>query len=764
MLRVTYQNFGQVPDFSCTLDPGVTLLKGESGHGKSTTYKALVFGLYGEIGVKPPPDRPGVVVLVEVPHRQLTIRRQKKSDRLQVRYGERYAEDAEGQALIDYVVGSFDHFMISSYIPQESYNIFFTASTNDRLGLMERALGNDIPVDTWLTQLSTQKAQLTGQFDAITAAKTRHVAQAPIVPVGAFSNVNTTPEAIVALEAEIATLEQTVRVEETALTVETERAAVHRRLTADLAALGVVVTTTPPTDDDLSTRQVAILAELDTVASATKRQELETALSALSVTEPIPVETLTAQRTAHQLYTAAHTALTRAQALPNAPSITPATLSQFGEWTSQIHATAAADAHAQRIARVQHQLAQYAQPGGPGTSTETTDDIMATVADRVQPCPQCGVRLSVTATTLTLVTGPVLTTAEAAAAERHKQHRITQAKERIRLTTELAALQASAPAPPAVLPAPPAVLTQIIQLLTPHITALLTPPTIPLAEITRHEAWHKYQAVIALLPPRPMTTPRPRVDAEAELKEITTTAARRRIERATAARAAALQDQLRTHVTGDPERATRVATLRTTVTAAKARLHYTKATATYAAYQAAAAAYVSQLDELTKHIDAITVLIREINTAQYVYVDQLLETLNGLVNEIATKLFDEPITIRLEAFRALKTKKELKPSLHLHIGHKGYEKDTIWAFSSGERQRISLAFTLALSKILGREWLLLDEVGPALNDTLKEAMLTVLNEYGPAVTIVTQHSTVEGFYQNTIDLDAPRQPVTIPGW
>jgi DNA repair exonuclease SbcCD ATPase subunit len=66
--------------------------------------------------------------------------------------------------------------------------------------------------------------------------------------------------------------------------------------------------------------------------------------------------------------------------------------------------------------------------------------------------------------------------------------------------------------------------------------------------------------------------------------------------------------------------------------------------------------------------------------------------------------------------------------------------------------RISLAFTLTLNKMLNKPFLILDEVGPALDQNAKEAMIETLREYGPPTVIVTEHGGMHGVFDHIIDM------------
>lgn len=172
----------------------------------------------------------------------------------------------------------------------------------------------------------------------------------------------------------------------------------------------------------------------------------------------------------------------------------------------------------------------------------------------------------------------------------------------------------------------------------------------------------------------------------------------------------------------------------------------------YAAWRKNYDHILKSYDEYIAHVEALTTLQTEIKTTQYLYIEQLLTSLNVLLNEIVAKLFEEPVSVSLSGFKMTKTTKKVKQMLNLTIEHNGYQKDDIRKVSVGQADRISLAFTLAVNRLMNQQFLILDEVGGSLDGTVKERMFDVLREYGPPLILMTEHGGSEGNFDTKIEM------------
>lgn len=127
-----------------------------------------------------------------------------------------------------------------------------------------------------------------------------------------------------------------------------------------------------------------------------------------------------------------------------------------------------------------------------------------------------------------------------------------------------------------------------------------------------------------------------------------------------------------------------------------------------------------------------------------------VDTINSVLCDILPLFFNEPITMVLQLYKLLKTKKQLKPGLNISIKYKGVEYDNINQMSGGEGDRISLALVLALNSVSNSPVVLLDECISSLDGTVKETCVEAMKSLEGKTIICVDHEGVEGFYDKTI--------------
>lgn len=122
----------------------VTLVKGESGGGKTTILQALAWCLYGNIKLVAPTTLPKAKteVTLELPQSiggvvgTATITRRRNPCRLLLEHGTFTYEDDVAQELIVKIFGQYDVWMASCYIGQKSLNSFLTSPNSGKMELL----------------------------------------------------------------------------------------------------------------------------------------------------------------------------------------------------------------------------------------------------------------------------------------------------------------------------------------------------------------------------------------------------------------------------------------------------------------------------------------------------------------------------------------------------------------------------------------------------------------------------------------------------
>lgn len=138
MFKVHMVNFKSWPNLALEFNLNkITLIKGVSGSGKSSIVHAIIWCLFKKIeGVEPwHLKNAQTKVTLEFPYKNSTIviTRQKHPNHLSVIYDNITYETKQAQAFIVSHFGSYERWMVSSYVGQKDINAFFGMSSDDKL-------------------------------------------------------------------------------------------------------------------------------------------------------------------------------------------------------------------------------------------------------------------------------------------------------------------------------------------------------------------------------------------------------------------------------------------------------------------------------------------------------------------------------------------------------------------------------------------------------------------------------------------------------
>ena len=160
----------------------------------------------------------------------------------------------------------------------------------------------------------------------------------------------------------------------------------------------------------------------------------------------------------------------------------------------------------------------------------------------------------------------------------------------------------------------------------------------------------------------------------------------------------------------------------------------------------------TELVELHKHLTLLTRLKEIAIEVECHSLQQTVDSINNIINDIAPLLFDDPITIRLNLFKQIKSKDRLKPTVNMVIYYRGGEYDNINQLSGGEGDRVSLILTLALSRLSSFPCILLDESLSALDGQLKEMATKAIRLNTNKTVVCINHEGTEGYYDHQMVL------------
>lgn len=138
-------------------------------------------------------------------------------------------------------------------------------------------------------------------------------------------------------------------------------------------------------------------------------------------------------------------------------------------------------------------------------------------------------------------------------------------------------------------------------------------------------------------------------------------------------------------------------------------------------------------------------------------LQDVISSINSSIENVCSTLFDKEISIILSLFKTVKSTKNIKPNVNFQISYKGGVFDNINSLSGGEGDRTSIALTLALYRLTSFPLLMLDETLASLHYDMKEAtvetLANIINQDKNRCVIVILHDSVNGIFENVIDLE-----------
>lgn len=136
-----------------------------------------------------------------------------------------------------------------------------------------------------------------------------------------------------------------------------------------------------------------------------------------------------------------------------------------------------------------------------------------------------------------------------------------------------------------------------------------------------------------------------------------------------------------------------------------------------------------------------------IEQAEALSISSVLKRLNVIANSYLLEFFsDEPIVCKLVPYTE-NLKKQKKPSIGLEIDYKGYSLKELDTLSGGERDRIILAYTLAIADIQHASLVCLDECTSSLDvETANKVYKCLKDRASDRLYIVVAHQIVTGLF------------------
>lgn len=152
-------------------------------------------------------------------------------------------------------------------------------------------------------------------------------------------------------------------------------------------------------------------------------------------------------------------------------------------------------------------------------------------------------------------------------------------------------------------------------------------------------------------------------------------------------------------------------------------------------------------------LEAVTRLSAKATEAERQSLQAAVAEINTVLNSILKRLFtNTPISVEISTTKELKSKKNaVSQRFDIKIFFNNSEYGSAGQLSGGEKDRLSLAITLAMNLKFGSSILFLDETLSSLDTELKSEAVTLLKEYATNRTIVcVAHEETEGIYTHVI--------------
>ncbi|HMP28232.1 MAG TPA: SMC family ATPase [Saprospiraceae bacterium] len=138
--------------------------------------------------------------------------------------------------------------------------------------------------------------------------------------------------------------------------------------------------------------------------------------------------------------------------------------------------------------------------------------------------------------------------------------------------------------------------------------------------------------------------------------------------------------------------------------------------------------------------------------AEILALEDTVNSINEHAKIYLDYFFEDPILVRLECVKEVKSKKSFKLQMNTSIEYKGDTFGDIEELSGGERQRCDMAYLLAVSDILGGKMLLLDECLNNLDASINTEVLGLVRDLcgTEKLVLVISHEAVKGLFDDEI--------------
>lgn len=139
-------------------------------------------------------------------------------------------------------------------------------------------------------------------------------------------------------------------------------------------------------------------------------------------------------------------------------------------------------------------------------------------------------------------------------------------------------------------------------------------------------------------------------------------------------------------------------------------------------------------------------------TAEMLALNSLIDEINSHLVEYLSVFFpDNPLTLTVGLFKENEKTKTVRNQVNIQVGYRGVSTD-LSTLSGGEKDRVNLAFTLALAEIFSIPILMLDETLSSLDSETTENILTHIQKNSRGILVVA-HQVSNGLFDHVYPID-----------
>ena len=156
------------------------------------------------------------------------------------------------------------------------------------------------------------------------------------------------------------------------------------------------------------------------------------------------------------------------------------------------------------------------------------------------------------------------------------------------------------------------------------------------------------------------------------------------------------------------------------------------------------------MDRSKTELLSITKLKEKITLAETISIAKFIEEINIHTSFYLEYFFEDPISVTIQTRKETKDKKNVKQQININITYKGVEMD-LFSLSGGERDRVNLAFTLAMSELFDSPLLILDECISSLDYTnCKKVLQSIRDQYKGKMVVCVHHQADEELFDDVV--------------